>query len=247
MVKTYRSAHQWDHWLTHFLGRGLLKAEQEVLAKLLGQCFGRHSLLIGTPHQDVLLKSCVTTYQCLLTPLVNNISSVKVIEGEFYELPILSASMDVVLLPHSLEYVDNPRQLLTEACRIVKPEGYIVVLGFNPFSLWGLKKLFNRTHHAPWSRNFISAGTIKTWLGFADFELAKQDMLLFRPPLSYQGLYHRLAFMEWIGGRCFKPLGGVYVMVAKAKVISLTPIRLRWQQRLSGAQVTIPGPTMRDY
>ena len=53
-------------------------------------------------------------------------------------------SIDLVILPHILECIDNPRQLLAEACRIIKPEGHIIICGFNPHSLWGLKKIMGK-------------------------------------------------------------------------------------------------------
>ncbi len=247
MAKTYRTAQQWNHWLKQFLGHSLLDAEQHLLLQVLEKYYGKHALLIGVPQQRGLLTTTVTSRHNLLTPFAEKNHHIESIESDFYELPITTGSVDLVLLPHALEYIDNPRQLLAEACRIVKPEGHIVILGFNPFSLWGLRKIFSRAHPMPWAMNFISLNKIKKWLGLADFELIRQEMILFRPPLHHPGAYRRLKFLEWLGRKCYKPFGGVYMIVAKAKVISLTPIRLRWQQKLSNAHVTISGPTMRDF
>lgn len=248
MAKTYRAAQQWDHWFTQFLGHQVLEAEQNFLLQLLANYFGKHALLIGVPRQDGLLRTTVTARQTLLSPLLNKNHHIKSIESEFYELPIASGSVDLVMLPHTLEYLDNPRQLLSEACRIVKPEGHIIILGFNLFSLWGLKKSLAQKKSTPWSNNFIQAGTVKKWLQLADFELVKQNTFLFRPPLKRHGLYKKLHFLEWLGRKIHWPFGGAYGLVAKAKVIPLTPIRLSWQQQLSGVQIrTIPGPSMRDF
>lgn len=245
----YRTLQQWDLWLTQFLGHSVLEAEKKFLLNCLSTYFGKQGLLLGVPHQNELLKASVTAHQIVLTPLISKTRQIKTIESEFDELPISSGRVDLVLLPHTLEYLDNPRQLLSEACRIVKPEGHIVILGFNPMSLWGIKKMFSKKNKGivPWSSNFIRAGSIKEWLSLADFELVKQNTLLFRPPLKHQGLYRKLNFLEWVGRKCGGYFGGVYVLIAKAKVIPLTPIRMRWKQSLPGIRVTLPGPSMRHY
>ncbi|MEO8401415.1 MAG: class I SAM-dependent methyltransferase [Gammaproteobacteria bacterium] len=247
LVKTYRATTQWNHWLTQFLGHNVLESEKKFLLRALTNYYGKHTLLLGVPLQNDLLKASVTAHQVLLTPMISKTRQIKIIEAELDELPIASGSVDLVLLPHTLEYLDNPRLLLSEACRIVKPEGHIVILGFNPFSFWGLKKMVASNTNLPWSNNFIQANTVKKWLGLADFELVKQDSFLFRPPVLNHALYRRLKFLEWVGKKCYRPFGGVYVLVAKAKVIPLTPIRLRWEQGLSSIRTAIPGPTMRDF
>lgn len=250
MAKTYRYIQQWNHWLTHFLGKALLAEEQRLLLSYLSTHFGKNSLLIGVPHQKVLLKTSLIHQQILLSPLLEKENTITYVEAEFYELPIQSGSVDQVILPHTLEIIDNPHQLLSEACRVVKPEGHIFILGFNPYSLWGLKRYFTNDKKVPWSGNFIPSSTVKKWLSLADFELVKQDMLLFRPPTQHLALFQKLKYLEWIGKKCYKPFGGVYMLQAKAKVVPLTPIRLHWKQELSGVRVsigTIPGPSIRNH
>lgn len=81
----------------------------------------------------------------------------------------------------------------------------------------------------------------------ADFELVNQDTLLFRPPLQHHdAIYQKMKFLEWIGNKLWTPLGGVYMLMAKAKVIPMTPIKLHWKQQLSGVQVSISGTSLRN-
>lgn len=248
MAKTYHAIQQWNHWLAQPLGNHVVEAERQFLPALFADCFGKHALLIGVPRQYGMLKFSAIPHQVLVSPLINKNKPNGYIEAEFYELPIASASIDLVLIPHTLEFVDNPRQLLTEACRIVKPEGNIILFGFNPFSFWGLKKKFIKHNKIPWSGNFIPASTLKKWLMLADFELIKQDTLLFRPPLEHHdGIYQKIKMIEWMGSKFWPPFGGVYMLMAKAKVTPLTPIKLHWKQELPGVPVSIPGPTVRNW
>lgn len=239
----YRAAQQWDQWLTQSLGQSVLDAEKNFLINCLATHYGKHGILIGIPHQNELLKASVTAHQVVLTPFISKNKNIKTIESDFYELPIASGSVDLVFLPHSLEYIDNPHQLLREACRIVKAEGHIVIFGFNPYSFWGFKKLLARGKRTPWNTHFIQLGTLKNWLRLADFELVKQDFILYGAPF---GRRLRFKCLDRLGHACFRPLGGIYILIAKAKVVPLTPIRLRWQQTFSNVRISLPGPSMRN-
>ena len=239
MAHGYRTLQHWNQWLTHqFLGSSLLDAEEKLLSSLLARHFGKHALLIGVPHQLDLLKATKIPCHSLLSPIITRDKVPGYIEGDFHELPILTGSIDLVVLPHTLEFVDNPRQLLAEACRIVKPEGLIAICGFNPYSAWGLRKLLAKHKTVPWESNFIRSHKVKSWLQLVDFEMEKHTSVLFRPPVSNQALYKKLQYLEHIGSKCFPMFGGVYVLLARAKVIPLTPIRLKWKQQLSGIRIS---------
>lgn len=244
MIKNYHTTQRWNDWLAQFLGQQVLLAEQDFLLKTLAKYFGKHALLIGALQQHLLLETTAMPYQTLLTTLGHRKLSLPTIQSGLKELPIGSGSVDLVLVPHTLEQLDHAQHLLSEACRIVKPQGHIVILGFNPFSIWGAQKWFAKLNPPHWCQHFIPPSTIIKWLKLADFELIKQDKLIFRPPITHPALYHKLKFLEWFGQKCYKPLGAVYILIAKAKVIPLTPIKLSWRQQLSGIQATtIPGPT----
>lgn len=238
----------WNEWLLQQkVGHHLLQVELQCLSHLLINHFGKHALLIGVPEQSMLLKATTIPAHTILSPLLEKKLSLNYVECDLHELSILPGTIDLVLLPHTLEFVDNPRQLLSEACKIVKPEGIIVISGFNPYSAWGLKKALSKHRKVPWSGNFVPAFDIKKWLQLADFEMEVQKSLLFRPPFPHSSLYRKLQFLEKIGERCFPFFGGVYMLLARAKVIPLTPIKLQWKQQLSGIRIstTLTGPLVR--
>jgi SAM-dependent methyltransferase len=246
LVKTYRTVQQWDHWLMQNLGQSLLAAEKKFLSGLLAERYGKHVLLMGVPGQRELIDCSVMSNRVILTPLLNRHKEYKCIESNYYSLPIAPGTLDLVIVPHTLELLDNPRQLLAEACRAVKPEGLIVLLGFNPISFWGLKKWWVKSKKMPWVGTFIHANKVKNWLRLADFELVKHDTIFFRPPIASKKIFQRLRFLEWVGKKLYAPLGGVYILTAQAKIIPLTPIKLHWKQTISPLHAVIPGPTMRD-
>ncbi len=246
LVKTYRTLQHWDHWLSRFLGARVLEAEQKILTRICAERYGKHAVLIGVPRQHTLLNASHISNRVIMSPLVNKFKDVQTIESDFYELPIIPGSIDLVILPHTLDFIDNPHRLLLEACRIVKPEGDIIIMGFNPLSLWGLKKYMSKNKNSPWNGNFIAVSKVVEWLKLADFQIMQEDMLFFRPPVTHEKTFHKLRFLEWIGRKCFMPFGGIYTLTAKAKVIPLMPIKLLWKQKIAPLSATFSGPSMRD-
>jgi len=79
------------------------------------------------------------------------------------DLPFASDSIDVVLLPHYLEFQANPHSVLQEIERVLKPEGELYIFGFNP---WRLRSLGLRTsiEDTPPIPNAISAHRLGDWL-----------------------------------------------------------------------------------
>jgi len=240
---------QWNQWLDNGLGQLTQRSEQQLLENFLNGTYGKHAVLIGLPRQIELIKALDLPCHLLLTSLPDHQKrDINTIESNLHELPIASGSVDLVILPHILELVDNPRQLLSEACRIVKPEGHLIICGFNLYSLWGLTKVLRPKNEFMPKHHYLHQGTLKKWLHLSDFELVKQSQILYRPPVQNAGVLNKLQFMEWLGNQCHLPWGAIYVLMAQAKVLPLTPIRLRWKQRIPAVSVptSIPGPTARN-
>lgn len=237
MTHGYRNLQHWNQWLhQQFLGSAVMDAENKILARLLGKHFGKHALLIGVPQQFSLLESTKIPCHTLISPFLAHERQPGFIEGDLHEVPIMTGSIDLVVLPHTLEYVDNPRQLIHEATRIVKPEGLIVTMGFNPYSLWGLRKIFSR-REVPWASSFLYANQVRSWLRLAEFDIEKQSTYLFRPPFNSKSIFDKLEFLEYVGN-LFHYFGGIYCIIARAKVIPLTPIRMKWSQQLGSIRIT---------
>ena len=147
-------------------------------------------------------------------------------------LPLATDSLDVVVLPHVLEFEKSPHQILRETERILIGEGHVVILGFNPWSLWGLwRMLLAWRDEPPWCGHFLSLSRLKDWLTLLDFEIEQIEHFYFRPPVRNKSIMKHLEFMEKLGRYAWSFLGGAYILVAKNRVIPLTPIKMSWQAR----------------
>ncbi|MBA3660556.1 MAG: class I SAM-dependent methyltransferase [Gammaproteobacteria bacterium] len=253
MAHGYYALQHFNQWLLRdFLGARVIDAEKQRLTVMLDHHYGKHALLIGVPKERDLLHATHLPCNTLMSPFFSQEPHILSVESGLQELPIYSGSIDLVLLPHTLEFLDNPRQLLAEACRIVKPEGLLVIAGFNPISMWGIKKMLvnkfaakgPRKHHnsMPWNGNFIKASDVIRWLKLSDFIIEQHQTVLFRPPTTHEPLFQKLKFLESFGRICFPRWGAIYLLVARAKVIPLTPIKMKWKQKFGsiGISTSIP-------
>lgn len=222
-----------QHWFSEPLGGYLLDQENLRISKILPKLFGYHVLQIGRLGDKGFLASSSISHKILmLFGPRENIEDECSLLGDEESLAIASDSMDVVVLPHVLEFVSNPHKLLREVERILIGEGHLLVTGFNPWSLWGIWRLmlFWR-EEPPWNGHFYAYTRIKDWLSLLDFEVLENERFFFRPPIQKKSFMQKLIFWETLGKHCWPFFGGAYVILAKKRVVPLTPVKMRWHAR----------------
>ena len=150
--------------------------------------------------------------------------------GDGAELPVVSASVDLVLLPHVLEFSENPHQILREVERVLVPDGHLVLTCFNPMSLWGIRNTFTRLDSYPWSGRFIHLLRLKDWLALLGFEMAGGAMGCYVPPCASPKWIERFRFMDAAGDRWWPFSGAVAFLHAIKRVRGMRIITPRWSQ-----------------
>jgi SAM-dependent methyltransferase len=233
-------------WYKGNLGQTLLNEERQILDDVLPNLFGYHLLQVGAPVDVNLLEASRVSHCMVLddTPDGERGNMLHCLYGEAAALPIASDSVDVLVLPHTLEFEANPHEVLREADRALVPEGHVVILGFSPWSLWGIWRLAaGWRNHTPWCGRFFSSSRVKDWLALLGFDTVLGRTYFFRPPFHHAGLMRHLNFLERGGHRWWPVLGGAYVLVARKRVSTLTPIRPRWRAtpRLVTGRITHAG------
>ncbi len=220
-------------WFAGGLGASVLKAEKTRIARVLPTLFGYHIMQLGSLGKDHLLASSRINHKIIAMRIQDRDSrDIDRLCCMYTSIPIASESTDVVVLPHVLEFESQPHQILRETERVLIGEGHVVIAGFNPWSLWGLWRLFLAwREQPPWSGRYIGLNRLKDWLSLLDFEIIETERFYFRPPLNNSRLMQRLGFMEPLGRYCWPYFGGMYMLVAKKRVIPLTPIKMQWQTR----------------
>ncbi len=94
------------------------------------------------------------------------------IQAKAHHLPLQSDSIDMVIMPHLLEFDAHRFQTMREVERVLKPEGLLVVLNFNPWSFWvRYQYLWDKKMADSWTGHFISRSRILDWLKLLNFEV----------------------------------------------------------------------------
>lgn len=237
-------------WYGRPLGRRLLEEEQRELAEMLPNLFGYYLLQVGCSMDRYLAGASRIRNQTVIderwpTPPGGGDARVMGMYARPDMLPVQHDYVDVVLLPHTLEFERAPHQVLREAERVLVPEGHVVILGFNPWSLWGLWRLlrWRRREHPLWRGSFRGTLRIKDWLALLGFDTVLTRSYFFRPPLQHDGMMRRLGWLERLGRRWWPFLGGAYIVVAKKRVATLTPFKPRWRPRRSLIRPDMAKPT----
>jgi SAM-dependent methyltransferase len=247
-----------DLWLKTPHGRYLLEWEQTQLDRAVADIFGFHAVQIGWPAVQALRANRMPHRWLLdnglpVAPHLQPGSERRLGDSsqlfglplpvsvltDFEALPFPSQSLDLVVLPHTLELAQDPHHTLREVERVLMPEGRIVVVGFNPASLLGLQQraapLLQRLgmgeRPAPMPGEFIGWRRLRDWLRLLGFEIEQGSFGCYRPPFASERWLERSAWMESTGARWWPVLGSAYVLQAVKRVRGMRLIGPAWKRR----------------
>lgn len=238
LPRLFRSEKQHDlqpdfrTWFGSDLGHYLLQEEESLLGRILPDLFGYHALQIGQVVDRNLLSSSRIRHRCIVDVSMPAVPGLSSLRAQPEHLPFAKESLDLVFIHHGLDGAPSPHALLREASRVLIPEGHLLIVGFNPWSLWGLWRMFRLPWaELPWLRRPLGPQRLADWLTLLDFEVMGLESVCFVPPLNHASIRRRFAWLELLGRRYWSQGGAAYVLLARKHVSCLTPIELRRSQR----------------
>jgi SAM-dependent methyltransferase len=209
-----------ESWYARESGQYLLQATRNAMQDLLDTSFGYHILQLGVSGGHALCRGSPILHRvyCAERP-GNGVGLV----AEPDELPLDSDSVDAIIAHHCLEFAPNPHQVLREIQRVLTPQGQLLVVGFNPYSLLGCKTRLQRLMHDPlWSRHRpVSERRLTDWLHLLGCEVLDTLRLYGLPPVGGGRLRQLTARADAWTARHNLPLGGVYILHATKQVAGL--------------------------
>ncbi|HEX2493294.1 MAG TPA: methyltransferase domain-containing protein [Steroidobacter sp.] len=219
-------------WLRSPLGQRVYTLERKLAAEALAHVFGWQMLQIGRWGDDdgLLCEGRTQRKTVLAWHGERNEPRAGTIRSRTDSLAIASDSVDAVVLPHTLEYEPEPHEILREVERILSGEGHLIVFGFRPSSIWGLRHLFAKNGFPPGLERLISEGRLRDWLKLLGFEVVDARRYLFTLPWGSAGRSSG-SFFERAGAHLWPLFAGGYLVKARKRVYTLTPIRPRWRLR----------------
>lgn len=213
-------------WFETPRGRYVLDWELTQFDNAVDDVFGFNAVQIALPQIDFLRGNRIALK--LRAGLDRGCS----LAADPVHLPLASQSIDLLVLPHVLEFSSHPHQILREAERVLMPEGTIIISGFNPLSLWGVKRAlgFDKRDY-PWCGRFIGLLRLKDWLALLGFELTGGRFGCYAPPFEQAKWLERCAFLEKAGDRWWPITGAAYVVRAVKRNVGIRLVTPAWREK----------------
>lgn len=168
-------------WLNTLTGRNLLREEVRQVRRALDGVFGDHFVQLGSWGDPGLFRRLARTRRTAVLD-GRSVAGVDLVSAADC-VAIASESVDAILLPHTLELADDPHAVLREVDRILRPHGFVVVLGFNPMGWWGMRHALSRRKFPPQAQRLISERRLTDWLQLLEFSIEAARFYYFVPPL----------------------------------------------------------------
>jgi SAM-dependent methyltransferase len=246
-----------QQWLQTPPGEVLLAWERQVFDAAVADAFGFHALQLGLPEVPALRDNrmphrwIASDWLPLgVAPGFGGPDAVPAgpqpravaLHCDYDALPFPNASIDLVVLPHALELARDPHHTLREVERVLVPEGRVLISGFNPASLWGLRQRAGRARrgmglgrqrplYLPRAGEFIGYWRLRDWLRLLSFEVETGRFGCWRPPLASARWLDRFAWMDRLGEHWWPVFGSVYFVAAVKRVRGMRLVGLARQEK----------------
>jgi SAM-dependent methyltransferase len=231
----------WQRWLQTPPGRYLLAWEEAAIDDAVVDVFGFNAIQCGAADLDFLRSNRMPNrHRVQLARATADSNAVEgrssVVIDQFEELPFATHSLDLVVLPHVLEFATDPYQVLREVDRVLRPEGRMVVTGFNPVSLWGLRETVGQaigSGFLPHQSRLITLMRLRDWLRLLGYAPSDAEHGCFRPACRSERWLARFNFVEAAGDRWWPILGASYLQSAVKRFPGMTLQGPVWRKRFA--------------
>ena len=222
------TSHKAREWLETPLGEALLQQEVRVVEEALDGIFGEYCLQLGLWGDRRSFMRFTRTQRCALVG--ETLVGEPCVVADYHRLPVESDSVDAVLLPHTLDFSERPHEILREIDRVLRAQGHIVILGFKPGGLWGLRRLVHGAGMPPGAVDLISEKRLRDWLKLLDMRIQSTQRYFFRWPLPRRKVN---ATQKWeqVGQALWPEAAACYMLTAQKRVSAMTPVKPLWRRK----------------
>lgn len=216
-------------WFKSLSGQLILKAEQRSLDDMLQHIFGYYACQASADDNADLLADCQVGNHFKLVFRAELAQLQWSILCDPYFWPINNGSVDLVLLHHTLDIVDDPRRFLNEATTSIIPGGKLVIIGFNKFSIHGIScGLYPKRSNAFKGTKFISIRTLRRWLQPFGFNIEEIYYGSYLYPLDRLFKQQKMKGIDHICNKSRLPFGAFYRILASRDVHCVTLLKRPW-------------------
>ena len=228
---SYSRNMQTEDTLSFFLsppGQLVRQWESRLLDEMVEHVLGDRALQIGLPMLDTLRANGMREHWLLLSDAPNE--KEEPLREDWHRvlalpevLPFANETFDLVVLPHSLDFSPAPQQLLSEAVRVLAPEGRLILAGFNPLGLWWWRQQLVRFGFKPYLPSNtipISVSRLKDWFPLLGLEMVEGCFGVYRPAKDNKITLNRWSWLDKAGDRWAPQCSNLYIIQGKKKRFS---------------------------
>ncbi|HLA34707.1 MAG TPA: methyltransferase domain-containing protein [Rhodocyclaceae bacterium] len=230
-------AQGFEQWLESPVGQYVLRWEQAKHDLLVADIFGYNAVQLALPQQPFLRANRMPLKFRCAADGAGAPGEYCEVRANLHSLPFAANSIDLVVLPHALEFDPAPHRILREVERVLVPEGHTLITGFNPFSLWGARRKFSSSRaEPPWRGQYISVPRLKDWCSLLGLEMQAGAFGCYAPAVTQERWLRRFGFMDAAGDRWWPIAGAVYVVLATKRQHGMRLITPAWRDRKARAK-----------
>ena len=233
------SSHMY-RWFHTPVGRRMLEQESELIEQCRKEYKGSTMLQVTSSGKAFLGKASnkrlkITVSSSASSKKNDRLENYCWLAADLDALPLEDGSVDFMVLHHSLEFSENPHAMLRESVRVLSPQGHLVVICFNPYSLFGLRKSmqFIFSNSIPWAHHGLSRARISDWLKLMNCDAMNAAWGFYGFPVQSEVLLRYSAKVDHFLTNNGVPGGGFFVIHASKEVagwigsVSTQPQRAR--------------------
>jgi len=221
---------QLEAWYATPRGQYVLNVTRRELTPILRRAFGFHLLQIGIARDPILHQDSPIHHKIQLAPEPGELIG---LVADTEELPLAEDSVDTLIGHHALEFAEHPQGSLREMQRVLAPQGQLILIGFNPYSIQGLSNAVRGRFQQPLWRihHSLSRRRVCDWLSLLGLETQSVRYIYGLPPFG-RGRFR--AGLENLDDKLYRsqlPMGGLYIIHALKQVHGLHRPQLKLKRR----------------
>lgn len=203
-----------QQWLLHSsLGRYFLRSERIFYHNVVPRIFGYYSLQIDFPQINFLQGNTIPNHYVINH---NIICSPTV-------FPVASNSIDLIICPHTFEFVEDQELLIKELHRILIPNGTLIITAFNANSIF--KPLLGKQLNKHNIHGLINLNRLKSHLINNGFNIEGGRFLCYRIPINHYKFLKNTSWLDKMGDRWLPTFANTFALTLSKQEISPTLIR----------------------